>query len=253
MTVTYELEGHVAHITLNRPEARNAFDRRLFADLDAAMFRFRDDSAARVCVMDAAGPAFSVGFDIKDGDAAMRGGDDGRSFSSTYLGDDMGGKPVIVAIQGHCVGQGVANALFGDVRIASADAVFTLAEARIGISALALPQLLHDTIGASHARYLLLTGEPCDADWALRSGLVHEVVEREHLTARAMELAASMLTQAPLAMRAHKQVLRAAVSEPREAVTALARSHRARTAASEDFREGRRAFIERRPPQWQAR
>ena len=178
MTVAYEVEDHVAHITLDRPEARNAFNRQLFAELDDAMFRFRDDDRARVCVMDAAGPAFSVGFDIKDGDRAMSSeGDDGRGFRSTYLDDDMGGKPVIVAVHGHCVGQGVANALFGDIRICSPDAVFTLAEARIGISAQALPQLLSDAIGGSHARYMLVSGEPCDADWALRSGLLHEIVE----------------------------------------------------------------------------
>ena len=254
MTVLYELSNHIAHVTLNRPDNRNAFNRQLFADLDAAMFRFRNDDDARVCVMDAAGKAFSVGFDIKDGDRAMGGDDDdGREFTSTYLSDDMGGKPVIVAIHGHCVGQGVANALFGDIRICSRDALFTLAEARVGISALALPQLLTDTIGASHARYMLVTGERCDAGWALRSGLVHEIVERDELTERAFDLARSMLKQAPLANRAHKLILRAAVTEPRDDVTKMARRFRAQTAASDDFKEGRRAFIERRPPEWNAR
>lgn len=256
MTVRYELDGHVARITLDRADARNAFNRALFADLDTAMFRFRDDDQARIAIFAAEGPAFSVGFDIKDGDRAMsRSGDgsDGREFTSTYLADDMGGKPVIAAIHGHCVGQAVANALFCDIRVASDDAIFTLAEARVGISALALPQMLHDTIGASHARYMLLTGEPCSARWALRSGLVHEVVSRADLESRTSELADSMLTHAPLATRAHKLILRQAVTGGRDAVTASARRFRAETAASEDFREGRRAFIERRTPRWQAR
>ncbi|MEM9174444.1 MAG: enoyl-CoA hydratase/isomerase family protein [Myxococcota bacterium] len=254
MTVTYRCEDHVAHVRLDRPEARNAFNRQLFAELDEAMFRFRDDDEARVCVMDAAGPAFSVVFDIKDGDRAMGDeGDDGRGFRSTYLDDDMGGKPVIVAIHGHCVGQGVANALFGDIRICSPDARFTLSEARIGISAQALPQLMSDAIGGSQARYLLVSGERCDADWALRSGLVHEVVERETLSARAFALARSILQQAPLATRAHKLILRAALTEPRADVAKLARRYRAETATSDDFREGRRAFLERRAPDWTAR
>ena len=254
MTVLYDLNDRIAHITLNRPDQRNAFNRQLFADLDEAMFRFRDDDRARICVMDAAGAAFSVGFDIKDGDQAMTGGDDdGREFTSTYLGDDIGGKPVIVAVHGHCVGQGVANALFGDIRICSPDAKFTLAEAMVGISALALPQLLTDLIGASHARYMLVSGERCDAEWALRTGLMHEVVEREHLTDRAFELAHLMLRQAPLATRAHKLILKAALTDPRDDVSALARRYRAQTAASEDFKEGRRAFLERRSPDWQAR
>ena len=254
MTVIYETEDHIAHITLNRPERRNAFDRALFADLDAAMFRFRDDDDARVCVMDATGPAFSVGFDIKAGDQAMsKADDDGRGFRSTYLEDDMGGKPVIVAIHGHCVGQGVANALFGDIRICSTDAVFTLAEARIGIPAQALPQLLSDAIGGSHARYMLVSGEPCDADWALRAALVHEVVDRDQLSERAFALARAILAQAPLATRAHKRLLRAALTESRDDVARLARQYRAETAASEDFKEGRRAFIERRAPVWTAR
>ncbi|MGB0620004.1 MAG: enoyl-CoA hydratase/isomerase family protein [Myxococcota bacterium] len=253
MTVSYELEDHVAHIRLNRPEARNAFNRQLFAELDEAFFRFRDDHDARVCVMDAAGPAFSVGFDIKDGDRAMgEEGDDGRGFASTYLADDMGGKPVIVAVQGHCVGQGVANALFGDLRICSEDALFTLSEARIGISAQALPQMLSDALGGSNARYMLVSGERCDAAWALRTGLMHEVVERERLVDRAFELAASLLKQAPLATRAHKLILRAAQTESREDVAKIARRYRAQTAASEDFKEGRRAFLERRPPKWTA-
>ncbi|GEM_PF-3486018 len=131
--------------------------------------------------------------------------------------------------------------------------MFTLAEARVGISAQALPQLLSDAIGGSHARYMLVTGEPCDADWALRSGLMHEVVERDGLTDRAFELAHSMLRQAPLATRAHKLILRAALTESREDVAALARRYRGETAASEDFKEGRRAFIERRAPEWKAR
>jgi enoyl-CoA hydratase/carnithine racemase len=255
-TVLYECEGGIAVITLNRPERLNAFNAALFADLNAAIARFRDDAAAQVCILTAAGDrAFSAGMDIDAGDALLKGGDlDAASqFEFDFTDDNMGGKPVIFAAFGHCVGQAVALAAWADIRIAADTTQFALPEAKLGVNAVLLPVLLTDLIGGSQAAYALIYGGRLGADWALRSGFVHEVVTADAVMTRAREIAGEIMKQGPMALRAHKRLLLAARREDRAAVIAKGLEMRQATLRSADFREGISAFLERRDANFKGR
>ena len=167
--IRYDLDEGIATVTIDRPERLNAFDEAVFAGLNEAMARFKADDDARVAILTASGDrAFSAGLDIQAGDAVMSGGDLAatNAFLLDFMDDDMGGKPVIFAGFGRCVGQGVSLAAWADLRIAADTTLFSLPEARIGISAQSLPGQLVDLLGASVAHYFLLYGEDLTADWA---------------------------------------------------------------------------------------
>lgn len=253
--VLYEISGGVATITLNRPDRMNTFNEAMFSELNAAVARFKTDDDARVCILTAAGTgAFSAGLDIDASNAVMQEGSDrSEQFDLDFLDDDLGGKPVIFACFGHCVGQAMALGGWADIRIAADTTLFSLPEAKIGISAVTLPGLLEELIGVSQAAYALLYGGQLDANWALRSGFVHEVVQMERLKERAEEIAAQMSLQAPLALKAHKSLLRMTTRQSREDVIAKGMEFRKQTMGSRDFREGLRAFLEKRRPQFEGR
>ncbi len=251
--IRYDLDEGIATVTIDRPERLNAFDEAVFAGLNEAMARFKADDDARVAILTASGDrAFSAGLDIQAGDAVMSGGDLAatNAFLLDFMDDDMGGKPVIFAGFGRCVGQGVSLAAWADLRIAADTTLFSLPEARIGISAQSLPGQLVDLLGASVAHYFLLYGEDLTAEWARSVGFVHEVVPFDRLLPRAREVAASMMQQGPLALAAHKRVLRAAMMQSRDEAAALAKELRQQTLRSNDFREGLRAFNEGREPRY---
>ena len=252
----YRVEDGIAYLTLNRPRHLNAIGKHLAGALNAAFAAFREDEKTRVMVMDAAGDrAFSAGFDIKEGDRAFAetGAEAGKAYELDFLRADLNGKPVIAAIQGHCVGLGVALALAADIRIGATDAEFSVTEARIGISAVQLPSLLVERIGYAHSGYFLLHMGPLDAKWALRSGMLHEVTDPRNLRDRAVKIAQMLASQAPLALRAHKKLLLAANPSCSDDAIELAVNERKRTLNSEDFPEGRKAFIEKRDPHFRGR
>ncbi len=254
--VQYEVTDGIATITLNRPNKMNVFNEAMFGGLNRAMARFKGDEDAGVCILTAAGDgAFSAGLDIDAGNALLNGGDLSRSnqFELDFLDDDMGGKPVIFSCFGHCVGQAAALGGWADIRIAAEDTLISLPEAKIGISAVSLPGLLVDLLGGSQASYALLYGGKLDADWGARSGFFHEVVPRAALADRTLEIAQEMAAQAPLALRAHKSLIRAAQRLPHDEVIAKGQHYRQVTLQSEDFREGLTAFLEKRPARFKGR
>lgn len=251
--IRYELDDGVATVTIDRADRLNAFDQGVFAGLNEAMAAFKADPEARVVILTAAGErAFSAGLDLQAGDAVVSGGDLSatNAFLLDFMDDDMDGKPVIFAGFGRCVGQGVSLAAWADIRVAADTTVFSIPEAKIGISAQSLPGQLVDLLGGSVAHYFLLYGEDLTAEWARSVGFVHEVVSFDRLLPRAQEIARSMMKQGPLALAAHKRILKAAMAQSREDTAALARELRRQTLRSSDFREGLRAFNERRPPRY---
>lgn len=252
----YRVEDGIAYLTLNRPGNLNAFSGDLVQLVNAAFVDFKADDDARVMVINAAGDrAFSAGFDILDGDKALAAEGEGAvsAYEFHFVRDDLNGKPVVAAIQGHCIGLGVALALAADIRVGGTNAKFAVPEARIGISAVQLPALLVERIGYAHANYFMLTAGPVDADWALRSGLLHEVMDPALIYDRAVEIARGLASQAPLALSAHKKLLRVGTPSKSDDVMALGLAERKKTLNSADFVEGRKAFIENRAPKFQGR
>ncbi len=253
--VRSERRGAVTEITLDRPKA-NAMDAATSRALGLAFAAFRDDGQARVAIVTGAGDRFfSAGWDLK----AAAAGDDTDYGVGGFAGltemFDLD-KPVIAAVNGLAVGGGFELALACDLIVAAETAAFFLPEATLGIvpdagGVLRLPRRLPRAI----AMEMLLTGRRMDAAEAHRYGLVNRVVPAGAAMANARELAAIVVASAPLAVTAIKAVVAATEQLPvPEAYAAMRRLPAYRRAlASEDMREGPRAFAEKRAPTWRGR
>jgi E-phenylitaconyl-CoA hydratase len=207
--VLYELDGHVATITYNRPEALNAVNRQVRDDLNAAFARFRDEEEAWVAIVTGAGRAFCAGADVKDGEGST-GTFAGTFWEKPTLNSFESGweifKPVIAAVNGHCMGYGLTMVTWCDFVLASDRAVFGFPEVKLGGPAIVGSIRLPRRINWQDAMELLLIGDPIDADRAAAMGLVGRVVPHETLLDEARALAGRLVQGAPLAQRAMKEV-----------------------------------------------
>jgi enoyl-CoA hydratase/carnithine racemase len=256
--VLYDGTPPVARITINRPEAMNAFDLATAKELAARLQEFDGDDALRVAILTGAGDkAFCAGADLKK----MHGGSHAGGIAELWdderqlrLGQKLQvSKPVIAAINGYCLAGGLELALGCDIRICSTTAEFGCPEVRWsilhGFGAMRLPR----TVPMSVAMEMLLTGERIGARRAWEVGLVSRVVEPGELLATATRLAERISANGPLAVKITKELAwRGLHQHPEEAL----RYYAAVTALiheTEDAREGPRAFSEKRAPRFQGR
>ena len=254
--VTYELRDHIATITLNRPEARNAINGELREDLNAAWNRFRDDEDAWVGVLTANGNVYCAGADLKDG-AGSVGTFAGTFWEKPTINSFESGmelfKPTIAAVHGPCVGYGLTGVLFCDFVIASTEAAFCFPEVSIGIPTIVGAIRLPQRIGWANAMELLLTGKPVDAQRAKETGLVWKLVEPDQLQEQAHSWARVLTEAAPLAQRATKEVAwRTADMGWIESVR-FGEVMRKVVGATDDVAEGMAAWRDKRKPHWRAR
>ena len=249
-----EVADGVAWLTLDRPAKRNALDRALRAALNDTLASLDADAEVRVIVLTGADPAFCAGVDLKEGAAQPDAHPLADAQAPVTAGLDTLKAPVIAAVNGPAYGGGFELALACDIRIAADTARFALTELRIG----SFPgsggvQRLARLVAPAVAAQLVLTGDPLDADGALRVGLVSEVVPAAELHERAAAIAARIAANAPLSVLAAKQSLRAAYELPLSAGLAHDRNLWAWLSQSEDRAEGREAFRDGRPPQFRGR
>ena len=254
--VTYELRDHIATITLNRPEARNAINGELREDLNAAWNRFRDDEDAWVGVLTANGDVYCAGADLKDG-AGSVGTFAGTFWEKPTINSFESGmelfKPTIAAVHGPCIGYGLTGVLFCDFVIASTEAIFCFPEVSIGIPTIVGAIRLPQRIGWANAMELLLTGKPVDAQRAKETGLVWKLVEPDQLQEQAQAWARVLTEAAPLAQRATKEVAwRTADMGWIESVR-FGEVMRKVVGATDDVAEGMAAWRDKRKPHWRAR
>jgi enoyl-CoA hydratase/carnithine racemase len=213
--LTYELDDHVAVLTYDRPEQRNAISRPMNAELHHAWRRFRDDPEAFVLVITGAGDAFCAGWDLQDAaDWPRPDWDEYRIHIYDSAGDcgytrrvDVF-KPVIAAVNGWAVAAGLENALLADIRIVAEGAVFGALERRWNIVAgdgmtVRLPLV----VGWAKAMELIITGRPVSSDEALRIGLANEVVPDGQALPRALELAREIAALPQGAIRSDKETM----------------------------------------------
>jgi enoyl-CoA hydratase/carnithine racemase len=251
-----ERDGAIVTITIDRPLVLNSLHLPAHVELDRAFDLFAADPALRVAIITGTGErAFCVGSDLKSlavtGDYEYPPG----GFAGITKRFDLW-KPVIAAVNGLCLGGGVEIVAACDLAIASDHAEFALPEPRVGLAALgggALQRLARQ-MPMKDAMWLVLTARRISADEARRLSLVNEVVPRGTALDRAKAIAREMLECAPLALEASKQVMLQSVAEA-DLEAAMRRSYPAATRmlASEDAREGPRAFAEKRKPQWRGR
>ena len=205
----YELDGHVATITYNRPEAMNAINLEMRNELNDALARFRDEEEAWVAIVTGEGKAFCVGADLRSG------GNSAGEFPGTFWEKPTQNsfesgweifKPVIAAVNGYCLGYGLTLVTWCDFVIASERAEFGFPEVRLGVptivGAIRMPQRLN----WQYAMELLLTGDRIDAARAKEIGLAGWVVPHDDLMTEARALAGRLVRAAPIAQRATKEV-----------------------------------------------
>lgn len=252
----YELDGHVATITYNRPEVLNAIDAELRQDLNAAWMRFREDEEAWVAILTGAGRAFSAGVDMRSPAGAV--GEWPGSFweiptiNSFESGEEIW-KPTIAAVNGPCIGYGLTAVAACDFVVASERATFAFPEVKLGVPTIVGAIRLPPKIGWSNAMELLLTGDTVDAQRAADMGLVWKVVPHDGLMTEARTLAHRLCQGAPLAVRAVKEVAwRSRYTAWTEAVR-MGETMRRVAASTEDAREGAAARREGREPRWMGR
>jgi enoyl-CoA hydratase/carnithine racemase len=254
--VLYELDGHVATITYNRPEALNAVNGELRTDLNEAFSRFRDAEDAWVAIVTGAGRAFSVGGDLKDG-AGSIGVFPGTFWEKPTANSFESGweifKPVIAAVNGYCLGYGLTLVTWCDFVIASNRAEFGFPEVTLGVPTIVGAIRLPQRINWQYAMELLLTGERIDAQRAHEIGLVGWVVPHEELMTEARALADRLVHAAPLAQRAIKEVAVRSQHLPMLEAIRFGETMRKVASATEDAGELARARNEGREPRWQGR
>jgi enoyl-CoA hydratase len=285
--LSIDVDGHVGTLWLDRPAARNALGPAFWADLPRAMAELSDDDRVRAVVVAARGPHFSVGLDLKAMAGLLSGAGDGDPSPSPAASSEAAPsssapspaararatratvvrlqaaitavadcpKPVVAAVHGYCIGGGVDLITACDIRLASADAVFSVREAKVAIVAdLGSLQRLPRIVGAGHVAELAFTGQDVDADRARRIGLVNDVVgDADAVLAAARSLAAAIAANSPVAVQGTKAVL--AANDGRTVADGLdyVATWNAGMLASDDLTEAMTAFLEKRPPKFTGR
>jgi enoyl-CoA hydratase len=252
----------VATVFLDNPERRNAMGPAFWAELPQAMAELSDDPDVRAVVVAARGRDFSVGLDLKSmGGAARRDGESGSAVRTrqyreikhlqaaiTSVADCP--KPVIAAVHGWCIGGGVDLATACDIRVASADARFSVRETKVAITAdVGTLQRLPKVLSAGHVAELVYTGKDVDAARALAIGLVNEVhADADAALAGAQAMAAEIAANSPVAVQGSKAVLRAGDAMTVDQALDYVALWNAAFIQSDDLVEAMRAFVEKRPP-----
>jgi E-phenylitaconyl-CoA hydratase len=260
MQVRFEVEGPVARIVLDRPEALNTIDPDMQRELLGAWSRFRDEEALRVAVLTATGEkAFCAGVDLKRMGELYGAHPAHRRREAWNREPGIGGitrnldpgKPVIAAVNGHCLGGGLELALACDLRVASENATFGLPEARWAI----IPgqggtQRLPRAVPPNIALEMILTAQPIDAQRAYQIGLVNRVVPLAKLLPEAMALATTIAKHPPRAVRHAREAVWRGLDLPLDQGLKLEQDLADPLRDSEDNREARKAFAEKREPRF---
>ena len=238
-----ERDGPVLHVTLAKPDRRNAFDAELIRELRDA---FADIGDARAVVLAGEGPTFCAGADVEWQRSSIdlsyeENVEDALRLYGMCERIDRCPAPVVARVQGYALGGGSGLVACSDIAIATPDATFGFTEVKLGIIPAVISPFVLPKIGA-HARRYFLTGERFDSETALRIGLVHEVAE--DLDAAVERVVGELLTSGPAAVRAAKELVREhPVGDETARIGARLRS-------GEEGQEGLRAFLEKREPTW---
>lgn len=254
MPVEYVKKGNVAIITMNRPEARNAINGEMAATMEAALDQMEDDPEVWVGILTAVGKAFCAGADLKEISAGNGGALSTKKGGFAGIAKRERTKPLIAAITGSALAGGTEIALSCDMIIAADDTNFGLPEVKRSLVAGAgglfrLPR----QIGKAVALEAILTGDPLSSQRAYELGMVNKVVPEAQVMDEAMKLAARITANAPLAVKASRAVALNATVKTDDELWKDSGVAFASLVNTEDYKEGPRAFIEKRAPVWKGK
>jgi enoyl-CoA hydratase len=252
-------DGPVATIVLDHPERRNAVSVSMWRGLGAACAELKDDPEVRAVIVRGSGEtAFVSGADISEFRTVRSGADAERSYGEVsgrgFAAVAALPQPVIALIHGFCIGGGVALSLACDLRYAADDARFAIPAARLGLGyGTGGLQLLIDVVGPSRAKEIFFTARRYGAREALELGLVNRVFPKADLDGAVAEIAAGIGSNAPLTIRAVKSAVREILRDPGQRDMAKVQAEIDACFDSEDYKEGVRAFLEKRPARFQGK
>ena len=253
------VEDGVGWITFNQPEKRNAVSYDMWLAVPEIIADFAADDAVRVVVMTGAGDkAFISGADISEFEDRRSSADGIKVYEEATGAANAAlrslAKPLIAMIRGYCIGGGLGVALSADLRIASDDSQFAIPAARLGLGyGYGGVKELVNIVGPSFAKEIFFTARRFNAQEAKEMGLVNRVVPADELKKVTCDVAGIIAGNAPLTVRAEKAAINEAVKDPDKRDLAKIDALVAQCFASEDYIEGRRAFMEKRPPQFKGR
>lgn len=249
----------IAVVTINNPEKHNAMSLDMWHALGEAVDGAAADEAVRVVLLTGAGgKAFISGADISEFETHRHDASSTRQYArgggAMLAALEQCKKPTVACIEGFCLGGGLLVAMLADIRIAAEGSQFGIPAAKLGVAYgyTGLERLV-SLVGPSRARLLMYTGMRIEAEEALRIGLVDQVVPRADLWTHARQLAETIAGNAPLSIVASKITIEQVLRDPVDRDLGLVDAIDAKCTNSEDFREGRRAFAEKRKPVFQGR
>ena len=254
-SVLFEKKDRIAYITLNRPDRLNAANIQLIRELVEAKKTFEEDPDLWVAIITGAGRAFCAGADLSRSPGESDAGESPATLQERLEREmTRHWKPTIAAVNGPCFGRGLGIAAGCDIRIASEKAIFCFAEPRWNLPGLWVWQLAA-TIPLGTVKWMVATCAQIPAQKALQIGLVVDVVPHDELLEQATAMAEQICVNGPLAVRAGLHLLDTMVQRSAAGMENLAIELGAQVAKSEDSHsgEGRRAFAEKRKPQWKGR
>lgn len=249
----------VGRIVFNQPEKRNAMSVDMWGGMGEALDAFAADPAVRCVVLSGAGDkAFVSGADISQFEKVRNNANAQQEYDRITSAGRVKlmnyEKPVIAQIRGFCMGGGLGIAMSTDIRIASDDSQFGIPAAKLSIAyGFDMVRALVDLVGPAHAHMILMTGERFGAKEAERVGLVNRVVPADQLEAEVNKLTATLANNAPLSLKTNKMTVKAVCRDRSERDMEAIKAAMAACFDSEDYREGRRAFMEKRKPAFQGR
>jgi len=250
-TLKIDIQGSVAHVMLNRPEARNAMNFRMVEELYTLFTDLKPNRDIRAVVLSGAGGVFCAGGDIKEmRSTTVPSVESGGNLDNMLSAVNRASQVVIAKVEGAALGGGLGLVCVSDIAIASTVTQFGLPEVRLGIAPAFISPYVLQRMGLTRTRELMLTGRRLNGEEALTYGLIHHIAEPKDLEQHIYDMLGEIQFCAPEAIAATKELIFAVDHQPTDTTVAYRANLLNRLRASEEGQEGMLSFIEKRPAKW---